>query len=571
MEENTPHPKEKKKRNDVSLRKNKETEYSCVKVSWKKFNKNHFLRFGIQNIILNINKISFLSYKLLNFHFIRLIENNMDLPEITQNLFYNACSVVSIMKNRNSYIDENDELVKSFNEFKNFIDDLPFRDKMGNLINNLNRQQLTMTKNHLKLNFYKRLHKYLELKTGENRKSVIYQWLKIIYADEYNGNNPFLHSIRKFLKYVPTESNICKYASHFIKVYYKILIEFEKYENKKGIRVFNLLPNKSSFTIDNIEICNSCLNDVISYITNKPNIEDFNENKRDYWTYLFNIEKYETENRKFAYGIMTDGKSCSIRLEKPKKEILKQKDIKNNEYEQYIGIDPGIRSLYTSYNNQGEIQHITTREYRHRSKMIYACKKRENWYKKWDYYDNWKKIPSFKTARIDKMLDYLKFVLPNIDKFFQFHKDKNFRGLNFTSYCRSKATLDRICKKITNNKRTLIGFGDYSQQHGLVKKHPTTPILKLKRELSRHCDLIDIDEYKTSKTCSMCFREVTLYRNYKNKRISNFHSVIRCSSNECKLCCMDRDINASKNILLLLECEKQGKRRPKCFLAEKNE
>ena len=36
-------------------------------------------------------------------------------------------------------------------------------------------------------------------------------------------------------------------------------------------------------------------------------------------------------------------------------------------------------------------------------------------------------------------------------------------------------------------------------------------------------------------------------------------------SNECKLCCMDRDINASKNILLLLQCEKQGKRRPKCF------
>jgi transposase len=28
---------------------------------------------------------------------------------------------------------------------------------------------------------------------------------------------------------------------------------------------------------------------------------------------------------------------------------------------------------------------------------------------------------------------------------------------------------------------------------------------------------------------------------------------------------MDRDINASKNILLLLQFEKQGKRRPKCF------
>jgi hypothetical protein len=32
---------------------------------------------------------------------------------------------------------------------------------------------------------------------------------------------------------------------------------------------------------------------------------------------------------------------------------------------------------------------------------------------------------------------------------------------------------------------------------------------------------------------------------------------------------MDRDINASKNILLLLQCEKQGKIRPKCFREQK--
>jgi hypothetical protein len=38
----------------------------------------------------------------------------------------------------------------------------------------------------------------------------------------------------------------------------------------------------------------------------------------------------------------------------------------------------------------------------------------------------------------------------------------------------------------------------------------------------------------------------------KQKELEN-----KISSNECKLCCMDRDINASKNILLLLQCEKQ--------------
>ena len=167
------------------------------------------------------------------------------------------------------------------------------------------------------------------------------------------------------------------------------------------------------------------------------------------------------------------------------------------------------------------------------------------------------------------MLSYFEYVLPNIDTFFQFHCIKNFRGVNFTSYCRGKATLEKICRNITKDKKTLIGFGDYSQQHGLVKNHPRTPILKLKKELKRFCDVVDIDEWGTSKTCNKCFERISLYRNKKlckgKARISQYHSVIRCSSNECKLCCMDRDINASKNILLLLQCEKQGKRRPNCF------
>ena len=92
--------------------------------------KNNYLKQGIQEIVYNINKISFLSYKLLNFHFTRLLEKNKDLPELTQNLFYNASCYVSVMKNRKSTIDEEDEMYKSFSQFSHLLKDLPFRDKM---------------------------------------------------------------------------------------------------------------------------------------------------------------------------------------------------------------------------------------------------------------------------------------------------------------------------------------------------------------------------------------------------------------------------------------------------------
>ena len=52
---------------------------------------------------------------------------------------------------------------------------------------------------------------------------------------------------------------------------------------------------------------------------------------------------------------------------------------------------------------------------------------------------------------------------------------------------------------------------------------------------------------------------------YTKSRISQINSVIRCKLSECKLCCMDRDINASKNILYLLQLQQAGKKRPECF------
>ena len=129
---------------------------------------------------------------------------------------------------------------------------------------------------------------------------------------------------------------------------------------------------------------------------------------------------------------------------------------------------------------------------------------------------------------------------------------------------------------VFENKNTLVGYGDYSQQHGLVKGRPTAPIVKLKKELSKHCTLKEVDEYLTSKTCSFCYERVCQYRNrHINKkgkqRLQGIYGVIRCKSNECKLCTMDRDINASRNILYLLKLEYNKKNRPSCFKPAKTD
>ena len=78
-------PKEKVVRNDVSLRKeaNKNIDFTCIKSSWKSFCKNNLLADTIiEDILPKINTICFLSYKLINFHFTRLLEERKSLPEI---------------------------------------------------------------------------------------------------------------------------------------------------------------------------------------------------------------------------------------------------------------------------------------------------------------------------------------------------------------------------------------------------------------------------------------------------------------------------------------------------------
>jgi hypothetical protein len=74
---------------------------------------------------------------------------------------------------------------------------------MCNIINNINKQQVIDSNNNFKLNLYKRLKKYerlkkyIELRTGETRKNIIYKWLKDIYLEDYNGNNPFIKYIHE--------------------------------------------------------------------------------------------------------------------------------------------------------------------------------------------------------------------------------------------------------------------------------------------------------------------------------------------------------------------------------------
>ncbi len=57
----------------------------------------------------------------------------------------------------------------------------------------------------------------------------------------------------------------------------------------------------------------------------KDDKERWNVIVHTWWRELFNIDKFETVNRKFAGEILTDGNAVSIVLRKPKKKVVSRK------------------------------------------------------------------------------------------------------------------------------------------------------------------------------------------------------------------------------------------------------
>ena len=81
-----------------------------------------------------------------------------------------------------------------------------------------------------------------------------------------------------------------------------------------------------------------------------------------------------------------------------------------------------------------------------------------------------------------------------------------------------EAKQPEIWRKKGGGGKTLCGFGDFSNQHGLVKRRPTAPIKQLKGELHKYYKVVEIYEYGTSQTCSLCNNRVELYRNYIRRK-----------------------------------------------------
>ena len=513
--------------------------FKAVKMTLNTICSNDLLKKRINEFVLNANKIMFESYSLANLHIIKLINQNKQIPVLNQDFFQHCSQIVSFQYKRKNNIPNDLELHETFNLYNSFRPNgfqPGFRDNFGAIINYISKDMYISTLNHLVLNFYNRLRKYIITKydlTGEQTYKII----KEIYSDEkYVGCNIIIQKWKDKLNNIPpTALNVKKNPSFIIYAYNQILNYFNKHNSdpkNKEIRVFSLLPNKNSFTMSNITIDKTVLKDIIMSFEKNEIVYDevitriYNQKSDDkkkdtindsklHWKQLFQIKNIKL----FSGMIKTDGNSVSILYEKERK--IKQKKSKNlkgvsisedkdydvsnlnlNDFESISAYDPGFRNMCVGTNSyekqKNDIIECSSRNYYHDCKINTANQKKKIIYKRNTFVtDFFKGMPSRKTNNMNSYIKYITYSLIGLTKCLKFHLEKPFRKLKFTTYIYKQKTMNELCKKITgkNNisdpKKVLVGFGNWSsQKDSIIRGHRRGQVVALKRELNLISSLI---------------------------------------------------------------------------------
>ena len=381
-------------------------------------------------------------------------------------------------------------------------------------------------------------------------------------------------------------------------------IKKTEYKDYKNNSVFTILPMKQGFTISHIKICNTGLYGLLkrAEISDPDRMKKFLISKNltlptsnnwttseahNYWKAFFDISKFETANRKFSGEIQTDGKAVSISIKRQKIKIninesekttaefikeyygnIKECDLLNYIESKYKtiqeflkdkykgkeiwGLDPGRTDIYSATNTKHENISVTTRTFYEKSKYRESNRIIAGWQNR-DLIINFinKNMPTHKTSKIEQLIVYIKFLLPQLDYLLNFHMTKGFRSLKLKRYIYSKKELKSMCKPFKNS---MVGFGNWSNNDSIIKSTQKGPVKKFERELRKHCKVISIDEFRTSKLHNKCFTE--LINQYSLKKLKDgsccnhkVHSVLHCKNNGCLGITMNRDDNASENIL----------------------
>lgn len=410
--------------------------------------------------------------------------------------------------------------------------------------------------NNLFIHAYKRIRRFLYNFCSD--KVVVYQTLDTLFTknSKYKPNYGLIDVMKNELTYDGLGFFELTNKQKYIK-YIKFFYNLQKYNHVNGFRNFKLVPI-FRFGCHHIQYDSKSLFELlqrVNLISGK--LVDM---ANDEWYKWFDVKKFENRRKTFGYSIKTDGVSISLSmsefikknnepiskktktdnesLSNAKKLIEIRTNLVNEKYKQFIGLDPGRRLLLGGISKNPEND---------RNLIKFSSKRFHHFSSKY----NREKIQAKWTKQIDSVfkhtiqpLDFIEYTKWNLKHFankqFIYAQRKITRNRFKTFICREKGA-KKVCKEIVGKykHKTLIILGDTkTPADSVIKGYIRTPNKHIVKQLEQVADILQINEFRTTKLCSKC-HEVAV----TSKSPHRYQFCQKCGIS------WNRDVNAGNNML----------------------
>jgi hypothetical protein len=205
-------------------------------------------------------------------------------------------------------------------------------------------------------------------------------------------------------------------------------------------------------------------------------------------------------------------------------------------YDVRVGLDPGLRYLFVAKNNMNaedktSSAKMSLKEYYHEPKFNWNTSKQkkcyarclwwkevingdistEAWKNSYKKYSWWKEemvkgVMTPKTHVMSELKKYAVYALSYLDKTLELHFKNAFRKWRFKKCFYKQKTFVKILQRIKtkkselDKKQVIVGFGNWGNtRDSIVRGHQRGPMQEVKDKLQKWCELVDADEFRTSK------------------------------------------------------------------------
>jgi len=428
----------------------------------------------------------------------------------------------------------------------------------------------------------------------ENSKEEYHSWIR------ENKGILFPNKVTKSVAY-DVKCNPEKYIKYSFYINQKIE-ELEK-------RPYQTIPQRNNIVPKHIVLNTPAIVDLIndkemSIFSYKKTelLHHAKKHQSHIWSKILKLEKkpiFKQNEYVFYNQIITDGFSCSLLfiLKKYKDKVFGDKIPKVNDEIEFTKVEDLSKEKCNEYLTDkyklvsldpGKIRPITMIDENNKFFKYTACRRRVETYTKRSNYiilqekknngiiQKETKLSNFKsrTTKVEEYKNFIKnkTILNNEVK--EFYQKPLFRKLAFRRFIRTKQSEVKLLNEIENTylskeeikqgKKIVILHGDYSrttQMKGCI----STPNIGMKKLLFSKFDIVEINEFNTSKLYNKTLKEMENVSVKRKKHKKSLHEILTPKEEtKCRIF-VNRDINACKNILLLGKCYLESQTRPEEF------